>query len=240
MNIIEKIKQKQANMTNNKAITIAFIGDSVTQGCFECYSTSETSIETVFDYKSAFSTRLKELLNVLYPKVQFNVINAGVSGGNAFAGYQRLERDVLAYNPDLCVVSFGLNDCCSNDIEKYSKALSNIFSALKEKGVETIFLTQNSMCIDTSPHLKEQIFKDLSVKFSNLQNNGVLKKFMDEAKRISKEFGVKVCDLYPVWERLIESGVDVTELLANKLNHPVREIHYYIAIKLLETIFIDA
>ena len=30
------------------------------------------------------------------------------------------------------------------------------------------------------------------------------------------------------------------QLLANKLNHPVREIHCYIAIKLLETIFIDA
>ena len=33
------------------------------------------------------------------------------------------------------------------------------------------------------------------------------------------------------------SGVDVTELLSNKLNHPIREFHYYTAIKLLETIF---
>ena len=59
---------------------------------------------------------------------------------------------------------------------------------------------------------------------------------MDKARAIAIENGAKVCDLYPVWEKLIENGVDVTELLANKLNHPVREFHYYMAIKLLETI----
>jgi UTP:GlnB (protein PII) uridylyltransferase len=59
------------------------------------------------------------------------------------------------------------------------------------------------------------------VNFSKVQNEGVLKKFMEEAKKVSEQFNVKVCDLYPVWEKLIESGVDVTELLANKLNHPI-------------------
>lgn len=239
MNIIEKIRKKQSNLLENRAITIAFIGDSVTQGCFECYLTSETSLETVFDYKSAYSTRLKELLNLLYPNVQFNIINAGISGDGATTGYERLERDVLAYSPDLCVVSFGLNDSCLSTIKQYSKALSGIFSALQEKNIETIFLTQNSMCINTSCHLKDQLFKTLSVNFSKVQNDGVLKNFMEEAKKVSEQFNVKVCDLYPVWEKLIESGVNVTELLANKLNHPIREIHYYMAIKLLETILFN-
>ena len=150
MNIIEKIKQKQSNLLENKAITIAFIGDSVTQGCFECYLTSETSLETVFDYKSAYSTRLKELLNLLYPNVQFNIINAGISGDGATTGYERLERDVLAYSPDLCVVSFGLNDSCLSTIEQYSTALSGIFSALQEKNIETIFL---AFCLFLHQHM---------------------------------------------------------------------------------------
>jgi hypothetical protein len=38
-----------------------------------------------------------------------------------------------------------------------------------------------------------------------------------------------------VWEKLEQAGVDVTELLANKLNHPIREFHYYMAMKLIET-----
>ena len=49
----------------------------------------------------------------------------------------------------------------------------------------------------------------------------------------------KVCTahLRSEGEKLIESGVDVTELLSNKLNHPIREIHYYMAMKLIETMF---
>ena len=41
-----------------------------------------------------------------------------------------------------------------------------------------------------------------------------------------------------VAEKLLSVGVDTTELLANKLNHPAREFHYYMAIKLLETILL--
>lgn len=36
---------------------------------------------------------------------------------------------------------------------------------------------------------------------------------------------------------MADGGVDTTELLANKINHPIKEYHYYIAIKLLETMF---
>ncbi len=237
MKIIEKIKAKHQDILGAKPVTIAFLGDSVTQGCFECYLTSETSLETVFDYKSAYSTRVKEILNVLYPTTQINIINSGISGDGATFGFERLERDVLSYNPDLCVVSFGLNDSCCSTLEKYEEDLENIFSALKERNIETIFLTQNCMCTKTSPHLREELFKNLAVDFAKVQNDGLLKKFMDTAVKVSNKYGVKVCDLYPVWEKLIESGVDVTELLSNKLNHPIREIHYYMAMKLIETMF---
>jgi hypothetical protein len=39
-----------------------------------------------------------------------------------------------------------------------------------------------------------------------------------------------------VWEAMARAGVNTTELLANKLNHPIREIHYYMAMKIIETI----
>lgn len=236
MKILDKIKAKKNNLFDNTAITIAFIGDSVTQGCFECYTTSATTLETVFDYKSAFSTRVKEILNILFPNVQFNIINAGISGDVAASGDERLERDVLAFKPDLCIVSYGLNDSYSVSLDIYSQALDNIFSKLNKNRVETIFLTQNCMCTKTSYHLKDGFLKTLSVNFSKLQNNGVLKEFVDAALKVGERHGVKICDLYSVWEKLIELDVDVTELLANKLNHPIREIHYYIAIKIIETI----
>lgn len=235
MEIMQKIQAKK-DYYNNKSVTIAFLGDSVTQGCFECYATSDTTLETVYDYKSAYSTRLKEILNILYPQVQINIINSGLSGDGASNGLSRLERDVLSYKPDLCVVSYGLNDSCGRNLELYKKSLSGIFSGLTKNNIEFIFLTQNQMCDRSDFSLKNTIFEKLSVDFSRIQNEGVLKLFMEEAKKLCLKYGGKVCDLYSVWEKISASGADTTALLANKLNHPIREYHYYIAIKLLETI----
>jgi len=238
MNILELCKKKQGNLPGNPPITIAFLGDSVTQGCFECYLTGPNSLETVFDYKSAYSTRVREMLNILYPNVQINIINSGISGDSAVGGLQRLERDILSYHPDLVVVSFGLNDSTGgmSKIANYREALEEIFKKLKAQKIETIFLTQNYMNTKTSVHLKDELFINLSKTFaSDVQNSGVLKAYFEEARKACEKYGVKVCDLYPVWEQLEKAGVDVTELLANKLNHPIREIHYYMAMKLIET-----
>ena len=237
MEILNLLNKKQKNLIDNKSITIAFLGDSVTQGCFDVYLTSDTSLETVFDCNSSYSTRLKEILNILYPNVQINIINSGISGDSAKGGLNRLERDVLSFNPDLCVVSFGLNDACSCTIDEYLDSLSKIFIRLKEKNVETIFLTQNSMCTKVSCHLKEKLLKDVAQTFLQVQNEGKLKKYFDKAKELCLKYSVKICDLYSIWDKMIENGVDTTELLANHLNHPIREYHYYIALKILEIIF---
>lgn len=238
MKIIELLKNKQADINGNKAVTIAFLGDSVTQGCFECYLTSPESLETVYDYKSAYSTRVKEILNFLYPAVQINVINAGISGDFAASGLNRLERDVLTYSPDLVVVSYGLNDSCQGGgAEAYGKTLGEIFKRISAAGAECIFLTQNYMCEKTSPRLNDDLFIRLSKQFSKIQNDGVLDEYFVEAKKQCGNYGVAVCDVRSAWAALSAGGANVTELLANKLNHPVREFHYYMAIKLIETMF---
>ncbi|MBQ3221674.1 MAG: GDSL family lipase [Clostridia bacterium] len=242
MKIRELLRKKENDRLGNKPITIAFLGDSVTQGCFECYLIPPNSFETVFDYKSAYSTRIREILNILYPSAQVNVINSGISGDVAPSGLNRLERDILAFQPDLVVVSYGLNDSGAgfDGIPNYANALDGIFARLQKEGIDTIFLTQNYCNTKVSPHLRDELFVSLANSFSaNMQNNGVLKAYFEKAREVCAKYGVKVCDLYPVWERMEKLGIDVTELLANKLNHPIREIHYYMAIKLIETMLLD-
>ena len=237
----EKISAK-LNDRQAEGITIAFLGDSVTQGCFECPSVNEGRIgETVYDYKSAYSTRMREILNMLYPCVPFHIINAGISGDNTECGLKRLWRDIIAKSPDLVIVSYGLNDSTKGmeGLPEYEKNLEDIFAALQKENIDTIFLTQNFDCTKTSPYAVDPHIMELSVFLANLQNEGVLKAYFDSAKGLAKKYGVKVCDLYSVWEKMAEKKVDTTELLANKLNHPIREFHYYMAIKLIETIFYD-
>lgn len=238
MKIIEKIIEKQENLLNSQPITIGFLGDSVTQGCFECYLTSPTSLETVYDGGSSYSNRLKELLALLYPKVQVNIINAGVSGDSAPSGLKRLDRDVLRFNPDLVVVGFALNDSCAGEsgLDAYKDAMTNIVDSIQNSGAECILLTPNTMNLNVSPHLKDQLFIDLAKSFSSVQNDGILDLYVDAIRKIAKDKNVKICDVYSKWKKMIASGVNTTELLANKLNHPVREIHYLTAMMLLDCI----
>ena len=238
MKIIDKIRNKALNLYGENPVTLAFLGDSVTQGCFECYF-DEQGIQTVFDVKSSYSTRIKEILNILYPSVQINIINSGISGDNAPNGAKRFERDIVPYQPDLVVVSFGLNDACSGieNVARYTEALREIFEKVKALNAECIFVFQNTMNTKVSCHLKEKREQELAKGFAEIQNRGDLKYYCEQAKKVAEEYGVTFCDLYTVWDRMIESGVDTTELLANKYNHPIRELHYYIAIKIVEKMF---
>ena len=238
MKVAQKIFAKR-NMYENDPVTIAFLGDSVTQGCFECYFTEDEKLETIYDYKSAYSTRVREILNLLYPYAQINIINSGISGGAAPGGFRRLERDVLRYHPDLVVVSFGLNDCCNPNIslEEYKDALRGTFTELRQRDIEAIFLTQNYMNTKASRRIQGDDLWEMCESNAQMQNDGVLKRYMEEAAAVAEECGAKVCDLYSVWEKMEKYGVNTNALLANGINHPIREFHYYMALKLVELMF---
>ena len=222
MKILEKLLAKRKDIYGAPGVTIAFLGDSVTQGCFEVYKTDSDSIETVFDPVNAYSMKLRELLAVLYPNVQVNIINSGISGDSAANGAIRLERDILRYQPDLVVVSYGLNDSTlgRGRISEYTDALAMIFERLKAADIECIFLTENMMNTYVSSHIQDENLRKTAQAFADIENSGTLSAFFQAAKKVAVEYNVPVCDCYARWRRMFESGVDTTELLANHLNHP--------------------
>ena len=65
MKIIEKLTAKSRDNFGNRSPVIAFLGDSVTQGCFEIYRDGEW-IRTVFDTESGYTEKTKEILRMLY------------------------------------------------------------------------------------------------------------------------------------------------------------------------------
>ena len=238
MQVVEKIKAKQADLNASPAVTIAFLGDSVTQGCFEVYKTGPDTLQTVFDPTNSYPVRLREKLALLYPQVQINIINSGISGDNAPGGLERLERDILRYHPDLVIVSYGLNDSINgfDGIPAYNAALEGIFRGIRQSGAECIFMTENMMNTHTSCHLQNQMLIRLSQEFAEIENGGILEAYFDAAKICASQHGIQVCDCYSKWKYLAKAGVDTTELLANKLNHPCREIIDLFAVSLLEII----
>ena len=147
MNIIKLIAEKAKNRQGVKIPTIAFLGDSVTQGCFELYKKNDSALEAFYDKNSSYHNYIAKIFTVLFPEAPINIINAGIGGDSAPEGLRRLERDVLAFNPDLTVVCFGLNDCGKglDGLQTYADSLRQIFTKLKEADSEVIFMTPNMM-----------------------------------------------------------------------------------------------
>lgn len=237
MKIIDKIISKRDNNNGNPAVTIAFMGDSVTQGCFEIYKTGEKTFTTVFDSENGYIYKVKKILSYLYPQVAFNIINAGLNGTTTNVGITRIDRDVLRYSPDLVVVCFGLNDCHwgVDKICDFEKNLDTIFSAILASGAEIIYMTPNMMNTEVSCRIDDPMFADMAKTVMEVQNSGTLEKFQNAAKALCHKYNIPVCDCYSKWKMLEKNGVDTTALLANNINHPTREMHWLFATELVQT-----
>lgn len=239
MNIIKKMAAKTADHMNNESVTIAFLGDSVTQGCFEIYKKENNEIETVFDTRYSYERSVSDMFALLFPMCPVNIINAGISGDSSGRGAQRVKRDVLRHEPDLTVVCYGLNDCGRSEesVARYTENLRSIFKSILESGSELIFMTPNMMNTKVSPHLSDADFIELAKKTALKQNGGYFDAHIQAAKRLCTDMGVPVCDCYAIWKKLSESGVDTTELLSNKINHPTRDMNKVFAYELVRTMF---
>jgi lysophospholipase L1-like esterase len=238
MRFVEVLKQKIEDNPNTRTPMIAFLGDSVTQGCFEVYQKGK-GFEVVFDSLAGYSEKVKKLMALLYPKAPISILNFGVNGSTAPAGYERLMKDVLPMKPDLLVVCFGLNDS-NGDIEGidiYKHALKQIFKTAKEEQIETIFMTPNMMNTEISPHLAHPDFVEVAEKKAALQNGGIFDRHIEAARSLCAEMSVPVCDCYAIWKMLSAGGVNTTELLSNRINHPTSEMHKVFAYELVKTMF---
>lgn len=239
MRIIEKMAAKARENQNAPGVTIAFLGDSVTQGCFEVYVKNDGGIDAVYDPRHAYPRQLQDILAVLYPSVPVNIINAGISGDSAKAAVTRVQRDVIAHRPDLTVVCFGLNDCGQGDagLPVYKDSLAQLFRALRAGGSDVLFMTPNMMATGISCHIPEGIVRDIAATISRSQHTGVLDRYLDAARSVCSQEQVPVCDCYQKWQRLGQCGVNTTDLLSNHINHPTREMNWLFAYSLAETLF---
>lgn len=237
MNIKEKITKKLANAPSERPVTIAFLGDSVTHGCFEIIQKGDGAIDCIYDQDSVYVTKFKKKFDAIFPQCPVSVINAGISGGSVQTGLERLERDVISYAPDVAVVAFGLNDVLSKNLDAYIGGLHSIFTELKKADITPVYLTENMLCTKggCSPI---EFFREMSFNCAEIQNDGTFDNFIEKGKELCRKEGIAVCDCYADWKKLESYGVDITYMLSNYINHPTREMHELFASKLIETIIL--
>ncbi len=235
MTVAQKLAARGKDPIHTEPVTVAFLGDSVTQGCFECKYDEQAGFFGTTQPAEGYVAKLQSILQLLCPDAQVNIINAGVGGDTAAGGLVRFDRDVGRYAPDLVVVAFGLNDSAGGQegIAGYRSALAGIFEKVQALGAECILLTPNAMNDYISPHLTDPKLREAAQLFME----SCLEDYVAAARETAAVAGVPVCDVYAKWQNLRRTGVDTTELLANKLNHPVRPMHWLPAWMLADMIF---
>lgn len=227
MKILEKLSARNQNAPQSPVVTIACLGDSVTHGCFEVFTNRHGCIDTYYRPTEGYVGQLQAALNEMYPAGAVSMINAGVSGGSAAGGLERLDRDVLAHHPDLVIVNFALNDSCGGmeKISEYAKNMQTIMERVLASGAECMLLTPNRMCAYIDPSIQGEVLVNAAKISTQTQNAGVLDAYVNAAREAAGRLGVPVADAYAVWNRLEAVGVDTTAMLSNKINHPTARMH---------------
>lgn len=224
MDIRRKITMDRSEFIKYGPITIVALGDSVTHGAFK---------DGEIDYDAVYWNLLRKKINGVRNYIPVNVINAGIGGIDATGSVERLESQVLKHDPDLITVCFGLNDV-NGSLETYLSSLKTIFEKCSQK-CEVIFMTPNMLNTYVADDTEEQHLGYARVT-AEMQNGGKMDLFMSEAVKLTESMNITVCDCYSKWKKMSET-TDTTKLLANRINHPTKEMHNLFADMLFDTIF---
>lgn len=223
MKVKEKILLDNKGLCEHGPVNIVILGDSVSQG----------SLVDDCDYESVYWNRLKKKLNSLNDRIPVNMICSAIGGTTASFALKRLESGVFNHNPDLVIVCFGLNDV-NGSKEEYLGSLKTIFSESIRRNIDVIFMTPNMLNTYVADDTLKNL-RDYAEVTANYQNSGRMDDYIFSAVRLAEDMEITVCDCYSQWKKLSETQ-DTTLLLANRINHPVREMHQLFADKLYETI----
>lgn len=135
------IKACMEKARQGSAITVAFLGGSITQGSLS--STPET----------CYAYRVYQWWKDTFPQAYVRYVNAGIGGTTSQFGVARVKEDVLRYEPDFLLTEFCVNDDNTPHFqETYEGLIRTILSAAK---VPALMLMHN-VCYDTGCNAEDQ------------------------------------------------------------------------------------
>jgi len=96
-------------------VIIGVIGGSVTQGAF---ATNE---------QNRYGGQILDWWKREFPASEFRLVNAGIGATSSLFGVHRIDTDLLAYNPDLVIIEFAVNDFGARNVpEAYEGMIRKI------------------------------------------------------------------------------------------------------------------
>jgi lysophospholipase L1-like esterase len=134
------------------------------------------------DYVQTYLTQKQHL--------RATIVNSGVGGDSAKGGLARLPRDVLAHNPTVVTISFGLNDTGLLTPAEYQESMEKIVRTIRSSSRAKILLI-TSTPFNNARHAWKDRFRA----------QGGLDEYMDihicaAQRALAKKYNLPLCDLH--------------------------------------------
>jgi len=96
MKFARLLAAKNDDILNAPPVTAAFLGDSVTHGCFECYRDEDGNIQTIFEREQSYAAKFAHIAGMLYSALQYR---------GAYAAWFRLAALLFVFSDS--VIAWG-------------------------------------------------------------------------------------------------------------------------------------
>ena len=141
---------------------IVFIGDSITD-C-ERDRTDENSLG------NGFVKILSDKLRPIYPDMDIQLINKGISGNEVCDVLARVNKDVIDLKPDTAVVMIGINNVLHQykygkqlDLKQFERDFTELLGKIKEAGITLIVLEPFLMPAPDKLRMRPLFNKELEI-----------------------------------------------------------------------------
>ena len=187
-------------------LTVVFYGDSIAEG-YDASGTKPLSAGEAYLTASPYQPRFTDLLTAYlqesYPGADIRTYNTSLAGTDSAWGAQNAVEHAADYEPDLCVIVFGMNDGSEQvSAEAFAQNLLTIMDEVLEVNPECEFVL-------------------LSTSLPNPEAaslNGTHASFAPVMKELESE-GVAVADMTALHASLMQNK-RYQDMTGNNLNHP--------------------
>jgi acyl-CoA thioesterase-1 len=201
------VKTNAALTAGERPVRIVGFGDSITGVYYHSGG------------RRAWTEMLGLALQRVYPQAKITTINAGVSGGNTATGLARMDKDVLAHQPDLVVIMFGMNDVVANTPEAYEANLRTMVAKCRAINAEVVLCTPNWITEDNGS-----------------RQLGKLAAYAEIVRKVATELALPLTDCFSIYEAVAMLDLRQYAVLMSDGIHPNMRGHKLFAESMAETI----
>ena len=196
---VARLDRTIGKLSRGEKVRYVVFGDSISCG-------GEASREA-FGYANLFADELR----TLYPNGEVEVVNKSVGGEASTGALARLDRDVIALNPDLVSIGYGMNDHCRMGEAVRNGVPPAVFERNIRDMIAAIGARTSAELVLITPCESNPLW---------MHSSGDLAVYADILKRIGRERGIAVADVHGLWLQELRAGKSHESLLLNNINHP--------------------